>query len=219
MWRPTRRRVLISIAFGFLATIGSAWSIAWNESPWLVQLATLGQSQPAASNPELANFLRAMRVDAAAGRSGIESRLGRRVSWTTTDLPKAATLYAVKRTQIRSYGLPLPALSHTTERTTRAYHGFSNEMTWYEMPADSRTAIPVKRDNGSTIMLPLIPTRALPINLLVWAVACYVALTAFVSLRERRRARAGHCHGCDYELGSLTRCPECGTPCKNQASA
>lgn len=209
MWRPSTRRVLLSIAFGTLATIGSAWAIAWMEPPWLVRLGTLGRPHPTATTPEPTDYLSAMRADAEAARNGCASALGRRASWTSVELDQPNTLSATKLTQIRSYGLPLPALSHTTERIDLAFIGYSCAPSFYELPARSYTAIPVEHINGATTLLPLIPTPALPSNVLLWATGCYLAISACVGVREGRRTRAGRCPKCNYNVGNLAVCPEC----------
>ena len=52
----------------------------------------------------------------------------------------------------------------------------------------------------------------LAVDAVVYGVAVWLMVSGILAWRGRRRAIAGRCRACGYQLKDLTRCPECGKP-------
>ena len=74
--------------------------------------------------------------------------------------------------------------------------------------------LPAHSNPGLCLALPGIHAAPFLANMIVFTIPIEAARNALHRLRERRRARRGHCPRCNYSLEGISAgvCPECGHP-------
>ncbi len=131
-----------------------------------------------------------------AGRVVIISdhEIGEQLGLTASYFPDAAVRTVEQQPWMYTYqharGWPLPALGSTWDQQGVAIIGSGDD----------------------AIRIPLLPIwPGLAANTAIFASLWAIPTLTIPAIRRHRRARAGRCHACGYDITTLPRCPECGT--------
>ncbi len=87
-----------------------------------------------------------------------------------------------------------------------------NEPVFYQgLPIAWRPEWIMKYDTTYAEAFPVAPIwRGFILNILFYSMISFGVRTMYLRYRARRRLRLGHCPFCNYDMKSLSKCPECG---------